>query len=311
MSASSPAPAQPAPAEWAALLAQRLFSVRAQCIHEAPDERAAKLEEVLRGALQEIAAERRADYLAAIADYFPSWQQATADVLAPRGEAGAEPTPEQAVDTLLALWPKMSPAQRDQAKQRLASAGIAATSVKPLEGEALAEVQAKLKLAPNDPVDPQRLGKLFATFAEVTLALDQLVWNVWRSAAPKSPIRREGAQGDLRALVRRSLAGDAEASVTLVQQQLESTRQLIAGLLAGLGPAGQDFAKKFQERYSPEAIRAAVLADGGAGFFGSAEAKCWKRYADLGVELTDTSIEGAVREAVIRYAEDLIRGRRG
>lgn len=301
----------PPPAEWAALLGQKLHAARAHLVGEPAEKRADKLEEILRRSLQEIPPDQRESYLGALADRFPSWQRATESVLAAKGEVAGEMTPDQALDFFIESLPKMTPAQREQAKQRLAAAGLVSTASKPIDGEALTEVQNKLKLGPNDSVDAQRLGKLFASFADVTLALDQLVWNLWRSAAPKSPIRRETSQGDLRTLVRRSLVGDTEASVTLVQQQLESTRQLIAGLLAGLGPAGQDFAKKFQERYAPEAIRAAVMADGGGGFFANAESKCWKRYMELGVELTDASIESAVREAVVKYAEDLIRGRRG
>ena len=42
------------------------------------------------------------------------------------------------------------------------AAGMMIATNKPIEGEALADVQTKLKLGPDDPIDPQRLGKLFA-----------------------------------------------------------------------------------------------------------------------------------------------------
>ena len=131
---------------------------------------------------------------------------------------------------------------------------------------------------------------------------------MWRSAAPKSPIRRDTSQGDLRMLTRRSLAGDAEASAAQVQKQLEGTRQLIAGLLAGLGPAGRNFARRYQQRYAPDAVREAVRAEGGGGMFVNAEVRCWKKYTDLAAEITDATIENDVQEAVVKYAEDLIRG---
>lgn len=301
----------PAPAEWAALQGRRLHAIWAEYSQASAEVRAAKLEELFRLAVQEVPGDQREAYVNAVADQFPSWKRATEKIFAPKETADGQQTPEQVVDTLLEMLPSLAAAERELVKQRLTAAGLVAVTVKPLEGEALADIQAKLKMQSSDTIDPQRLGKLFATFADVMLALDQLVWNVWRGAAPKSPIRRDAAQGDLRSLVRRSLTGDAEASAALVQQQLESTRQLIAGLLAGLGPAGQDFAKKFQQRYSPDAIKAAVLSDGGGGLFTNAEAKCWKKYSELGIELTDTSIENEVRDAVVKYAEDLIRGRRG
>jgi hypothetical protein len=109
--------------------------------------------------------------------------------------------------------------------------------------------------------------------------------------------------------MRRSLTGDAEASVAQIQKQLEATRQLIAGLLAGLGPAGKNFARRYQQRYTPEAIREAVKAEGGGGgMFANAETKFWKKYTELAGEITDATIENDVQEAVVKYAEDLIRG---
>jgi hypothetical protein len=182
------------------------------------------------------------------------------------------------------------------------------TASLPLEGEALAEVQAKFKLGPKDQIDPQRLGKLFATFADLMLTLDLLAWNLWRTAAPKSTLRRDASQGDLRSLARRSLLGDAEASATQVQKQLERTRQLIAGLLAGVGPSGKQFARRYQQRYSPDAIREAVRNESGGGLFASPEARCWKKYCDLSAEITEATIENDVQTAVVQYAEEVILG---
>jgi hypothetical protein len=138
--------------------------------------------------------------------------------------------------------------------------------------------------------------------------LDQLAWNVWKSAAPKSAIRRDASLGDLRLQMRRSLMGDAEYSATQVQQQVERTRQIVAGLLAGLGSAGRNYARRYLQKYSPDAVREAVKLEGGSGMFSNPEAKCWKKYTDLAAEITESSIEGDVQEAVVKYAEDLIRG---
>jgi hypothetical protein len=127
--------------------------------------------------------------------------------------------------------------------------------------------------------------------------------------APKSRIRHEKAEGDLRTLVRRSVTGDAEVSAAQVQKQLEATRQLIAGIIAGLGPAGKTFAGRYQERYAPDAIREMIQAEGGANsLFANAEAKCWKKYTEISTEITQTSIETDVQDAVVKYVENLIRG---
>jgi peptidoglycan hydrolase-like protein with peptidoglycan-binding domain len=295
------------PATWAAALGNRLKYLQANLAEETGENRQVYLEEELRRALQTVPASKRGLYLDALAERFPTWELATVAVGNPA--AVTQPTTDEIVKAFLQLAPQLSGEQRENVKQKLAALGLVIATNKPIEGEALADVQTKLKLGPDDPIDPQRLGKLFAAFAEVMLTLDQLAWNVWRSAAPKSPIRRDTSQGDLRMLTRRSLAGDAEASAAQVQKQLEGTRQLVAGLLAGLGPAGRNFARRYQQRYAPDAIREAVRAEGGGGgLFANAEARCWKKYTDLAAEITDATIENDVQEAVVKYAEDLIRG---
>jgi hypothetical protein len=107
-------------------------------------------------------------------------------------------------------------------------------------------------------------------------------------------------------VTRRSRSGDAEAAAaqTHVQKQLEATRQLIAGLLAGLGPAGKNFARRYQQRYTPDAVREAVRAEGG----GKNDAQFWKKHTELAAEITETVIEDDVTAAVVKYAEDLMRG---
>jgi hypothetical protein len=293
----------PTPEEWAVQFGYQLKYLRATLGRDTPEVRAARLEEELRAGLLAIPAPNRDRYLRALAERFPSWEMANVFTYTP------QPTMEEIVEAFMKAAPQFTEEQRETVKLRLEALGLVVTKSKAVEGDVLTEVQTKLKLDPKDEIDPQRLGKLFAAFAETMLTLDQLVWNVWRNAAPKSTIRRDPAKGDLRLLVRRSLVGDAEASAQQVQQMLESTRQLIAGLLAGVGSAGQSFAQHFQKRYSPEGISTVVRADGGgSGLFANTEAKCWKKYAELASELTEESIESDVRDSVIKYAESLILG---
>lgn len=295
------------PGEWAAKQGNRLKYLQANLAEETPENRQAYLEEELRRLLQAIPASKRGHYLDALAELFPTWELGSVVVTSP--SAVTQQSPDEIIKAFLQLAPELSGAQRESIKDRLATLGFVVVTNKPIEGDALTDVQAKLKLAPEDPIDPQRLGKLFAALADVMITLDQLAWNVWRNAAPKSTIRRDGAQGDLRTMMRRALSGDKELSTAQVQKQLEATRQLIAGLLAGLGPAGHNFARRYHQYYAPDAIREAVRAEGGGGgLFGNIEAKCWKKYSELATQLTDAAIEDDVRDAVVKYAEDLIRG---
>lgn len=294
------------PAVWASTTGNRLKYLQANLSDETAPSRQEFLAEELQRALQPVPASKRSTYLDALAERFPTWEFATVSAHAP--SAIAQQTPDEVVKSFLQLLPQLSPAQREKVQQQLAGLGMIQTASLPLDGEALAEVQAKFKLGPKDQIDPQRLGKLFATFADLMLTLDLLAWNLWRNAAPKSTIRRDTSQGDLRTLARRSLLGDAEASATQVQKQLDRTRQLIAGLLAGIGPSGKQFAKRYQQRYSPDAIREATRTESGGGLFANPEARCWKKYSDLSAEITEAAIENDVQTAVVQYAEEVILG---
>lgn len=291
------------PAAWAASLVTRLKYLQTNLAAEKPEDRQVHLEEELHRALQELPAAKRGSHLYALVQQFPDWELAAATAIAPA--AAARQTPDEVIQAFLQLAPQLSGEQREDLKQKLAALGLILPTQQPLEGEALTAIQAKLKLDPADPIDAQQLGRLFATFAEAVLALDQLAWNVWRNAAPKSPVRRDTAQGDLRTVTRRALSGegDAAAAQAVVQKQVEASRQLIAGLMAGLGPAGKNFSRRFQQRYTPDAIREAVRAEGGKG-----DNQFWKKHTELAAEITETVIEDDVQAAVVKYAEDLMRG---
>jgi hypothetical protein len=291
-------------ATWVSALVTRLKYLQTTLAQEKPEDRQVHLEEELRRALQAVPVDKRGAHLYELAQAFPEWDLAAATAIAPA--AAARQTPEEVVQSFLQLAPQLAGEQREKVKQQLAAAGLILPAPQAIEGEALAAVRAKLKLDPEDPIDAQQLAKLFAIYAEAMLALDQLAWNVWRNAAPKSPVRRDTTQGDLRTVTRRSLAGDAEAAAALghTQKQIEASRQLIAGLLAGLGPAGKNFARRFQQRYTPDAIRELVRTEGG----GKGDAQYWKKHTELAAEITETVIEDDVQAAVVKYAEDLMRG---
>lgn len=291
------------PAAWAASLVTRLKYLQTNLTEASPENRQVYMEEELRRALQELPLEKRGSHLYALAQAFPDWELAAATVTAPA--AAARQTPEEIVRSFVQLVPSLTGEQREKVKQDLAALGLVLPSPQPLEGEALTGVRTKLKLDSEDPINVTQLAKLFAAYAEAMLALDQLAWNVWRNAAPKSPIRRDITQGDLRTVTRRALAGDAESAVAqaAVQKQLEASRQLVAGLLAGLGPAGKNFARRYQQRYTPDAVREVVRAEGGKG-----DLQFWKKHTELASEVTETVIEDDVQAAVVKYAEDLMRG---
>lgn len=296
----------PDPAVWATGTAARLRYLQASFADDSSESREGFLEDEVKRALAPVPASKRAAYIDALAEKFPTWDSATVSVAGP-ATVPAPQSPEEIWNLFLRTLPQYSLEQREKMKARLAEAGLVQVSNAPLEDDALTDVQQKLKLAPEDRIDPARLGKLFASLAEMMIVMDQLAWNVWKNLAPKSTIRRESAAGDMRTMLRRSVTGDAEVSAAQVAAQLEKTRQLIAGLLAALGPAGKNYARRYLSRYSPEAIRDLVKMEG-ASIFGNADARFWKKYTDLAQEISEASINTDMQDAVVKYAEDLMRG---
>ncbi len=291
-------------ASWVEALVKRLKYLQTTLAGEKPEDRQVHLEEELRRALEAVPLGKRGSHLYQLAQAFPEWDLAAATATAPA--AVARQMPEEIVRSFLQLVPQLSGGQREKVKQQLAEAGMIQPATHAIEGESLTAIRTKLKLDPEDPIDTQQMARLFAVFAEAMLTLDQLAWNVWRNAAPKSPVRRDTAQGDLRTVTRLSLAGGAEAAnaQVQVQKQVDASRQLTAALMAGLGPAGKNFARRHQERYTPDAVREVVRAEGG----GKGDAQFWKKHTELAAEITETVIEDDVQAAVVKYVEDLMRG---
>jgi hypothetical protein len=297
---------------WAVGAAARLRYLQANFADDTRENRESFLEDELKKLLAPVPAGKRQLYLDTLAEKFPTWESLAAAPDEPTAAAapapGGEMTPDAIWTLFLKTLPRYTLEQRETIRRRLADAGFVHVAGDTLDTDSLVEITQKLKLSHTDKIDAARLGKLFAALAEVCIMTDQLAWNVWKNLAPKSPIRRDGSAGDLRTALRRSVTGDAEVSSVQISHQLEKMRQLIAGLLASLGPAGKNFARRFQSRHSPEAIRDIVKMEGGASIFGNIDSKYWKKYTELAGEISEGTIQTDMMDAVAQYAEDLMKG---
>ncbi|MDR2673677.1 MAG: hypothetical protein LBC18_02125 [Opitutaceae bacterium] len=310
--AAAAAPAAPAglpdaPA-WAVSTASRLRYLQANFADDSRENRESFLEDELKKLLEPVPAGKRQLYLDTLAEKFPTWESLADAPPAPADTPAAGMSPDDVWALFLKTLPRYSLEQRELIQRRLADAGFVRVAGDSPDPDSLAEIAQKLKLSPADKIDAARLAKLFAALAEVCIMTEQLAWNVWKNLAPKSTIRRDGSAGDLRTALRRSVTGDPEVSSVQISRQLEKMRQLIAGLLASLGPAGKNFARRFQTRYSPEAIRDIVKLEGGSSIFGNTDSKLWKKYTELAGELSEGSIQTDMMDAVAQYAEDLMKG---
>jgi len=292
---------------WAEALARRLSYLQASLAEEAVEVREQRLAEEILKALRPVPSSQHLHYLDALAERFPTWQMATVSFTA-AGKAPTPMTPDELVGALFAIAPQLTSEQRTSIAEHLSKVGLVKETGRAIDGEALCEIESRLKLSAKDTIDPQRLGRIFAQLADMVSTLDQLSWNIWKRIAPRSGLRRDNMVPELRVLIRRSLTGETEASSAQVYLQIEKTRQLLSAMLASLDAVGRGFSHAFQQQYSPEAIREVVRAEGKHGLFDNPEARAWQRYSERAATLSATAIETEIREHFVRLTEDLARG---
>ncbi len=296
--------------EWATQAAAQLRLIQADFSDVDPKQRRNYLEEEIARSLRGIVPEQRPGYLRALGTRFPTGEASGASA-APKA-AGAAPTassPDQLVDQLIALSKTLPPAKVAELSARLQAAGLA-----PKGGGGGGSLSApstefleRFPMSAGQPIDEERLQSVTVLLGDFFIGLDKIVWNIWKAVAPKSRVRKEpGPLGDFKQLTGKYLAGDREVSLVQLKQIVDRLRQLTAGILTAIGPAGGTFAKQHLARFSPEAIK--NLASAEAGLFMSIEQKCWRKYSELAAEFTEDAVETEIQEAIGRYAEDLMRG---
>jgi hypothetical protein len=293
---------------WAQELAGRLWMLQTSFADDPPAARQEYLIEEIERSLKEVADNKRAEYLDALAHRFPGPERL--DV--PSGDstlALVEPvkkTAEEVAEELLGRAAELTKESKAQLAERFQAIGLA-----PPPGRGLdlpPELRGKLGLTPNQPMDEERLNKLFAALLETVVILDNLIWNLWKTIAPKSVVRRDSGDG-FRRTVGHYVAGDREVATLQVTQLLEKTRQLLAGLLSAIGPTGETYARHHLQTFAPEKIRTAVEA-GSSGFLSNVEQKCWRRYVALASELNGPAIEKQIVDAIVSYTEQVVLGRK-
>ena len=289
---------------WAVKVAARLWMLQTSFADDPAETRREYLVEEIERSLKEVAESRREEYLAALMDRFPGperFEFGPAAVAPPQTEASKR-TPLQLVQELISQIPQLPSETRVAIVQRLQAAGLLIPQSKGIELPA--ELIGKIGMTPDEPVDEERLAKVFAALFDMVVMLDHLIWSVWKNVAPKSALRRDTDTAKLRRTIGRCLAGDREVATLQVTQILDKTRQLTAGLLSAIGPAGETYARKHLEKFAPEKIRTSIESKS-PGFLGNIEQKCWRRYLELAGDLSGPVVEKQMVDAIVSYTEAL------
>jgi hypothetical protein len=149
--------------------------------------------------------------------------------------------------------------------------------------------------------------------ADFYVRLEGFVWTVWQQVAPQSRFRRETGGPDAKRLTASYLTGEPGVTLEQIEQVLEKTRQLSAGLLGAAGGAGRTFAERFSSEFSPDNIMALSKTDaelGKIGLIAKEEARGWRKFKKLFQMMNEDAIEDRLRTAIAHQAENLIRGTR-
>jgi uncharacterized membrane protein len=287
---------------WASRLAARLRLLIASCAEDSPSVRHGYLVEEIDRELRQVSPTRRKPYLDALVERFPSWE-GNRTTAASQVETGATPlTPEQLVAQLVELAPTLSPETRAAFAKQLADVGLVVKeAANPFFDKLPPEVTKRLGIPAGKQLHLERAAEMLATTTALALALDQVVWVIWKQVAPKTQIQKNA---EISKLAGPYLVGDTSVSTTQVNQALERTRRLIAAFLGAIGRAGAAYARVYVASMGPEEIKGLAALE--KKWNETIEAASWKRFERMASEVaSEPAIERKIQDAIAVEVEKL------
>jgi hypothetical protein len=297
------------PGSWALSFSRRLRNWQSSRADEPPEVREKFLSDELERELRQLSGVHRKDYLDALSEYFPGYE-----ITESKNVQTQEKTAllfDRLLDQLLELTPVLTAEQKENLVSRLHKASLfSGTSLQPIERTELAAALGNLNLPADLTLDVKRLGHLFTTLSNITIALDRLAWDVWKKVAPMSSVKRDSMQPELQGLMARAISNTQAAPVRQAQEQLERTRSLIAGMITSMETIGQDFANYYHDNFSPAAIKEYLKQSNGgiSGIFANPDSRAWACYTDRAYQLVPSAIEKEIKKQLSRSTEKLILG---
>jgi len=296
---------------WADGVAARLRQLRMDVAGEDPSARKRRIASEVEQALQAIPADKRKAYLDALGDRLPESKAAMLAVSSALASPETHDSPEAMAVKLAAAAGGLSETSRREIAERLKKAGFAVVEQRP-QAPAMAaglsqETAAKLFLEPGRHLDVDRAHKLLAALTEWMTLLEQPAWKLWKEVNPNAKLKRDGIpNGDLKAMIGKYLAGDAEVSTEQIIAVLQKSRRLVAGLMIALGMAGRQYASAHHYRFSPLAIEDIARTE--KKWSESLEAACWRKYRELAADSSEAAIEKELKDAIAKSAEEVMIG---
>ncbi len=253
----------------------------------------------------------RAEFLRELLERFPARQtQTLGGVGATAGSSGAPQRaagePMEWVDALIEGLPSLSEDQKKAVIDRLQEVVAGSQQSEKTPAQPATDIRATLQLASDAAMHQERFGELANLLAEFVVKTEQLTVAVWGKIASKSSIR---PPKQTRKLAGKFLSGDDSRPEELVKD-LQLLLEFATAIMTAASRAGEEVARRYWRRLSPEAIRSLVdmeqnrLRDS----LVSKDVRCWRKYCELILENGAEHIEREIESAMADYAEAFVRG---
>lgn len=319
----------------ASAVAQRLKGLQVQLADESSDRRRDVLRDELGRVLNELVPAERRAFLAELKDSLPTpgdGEGAAKAASAPVDETPRDP--RLLVDRLIAMSATMTDAQKKEIAERLLAGGfavkqvvkevvevkVAAPAAAPvpvaaapaapassdggaLPADALRELKAKLGLTEAERVDSAKVVELCTQLSDLTVQLDQFVWNAWKRVNPSSKFKKTVVMS--RALGRFAV-GDPAFGRAQVQAETKMLQGLTASLIAAVAKAGNLYAQKHLVMFAPPAIEEAARSEKRA--LEALGVTAWRKYGQLMQTRDENTIATDIQTTIASHAEELLDG---
>lgn len=289
--------------------ANRLRLVQTDLAEEQPDVRQQYLADEVERALAQVVPTERPAFLAALQDWFPTWDRIDLERKGEQG-MGQSATDERdlkdagfLVERLADLAPSLSEEQRRSVAGRLRDAGLSVEGRLAWPEQAAEKLRTHLKMTDGPEIDPLRAMELLQMQVDFCLSLDQLLWSTWKAIAPRSEIR--GA-GELKKCITPFLQGDQDVPRGEVMMHMEKLRQLTASVISSVSQTGRQFAQSHYARFNPDAIEDSAKLEKKA--LESIGVAAWRKYREIVGTTDQATIEREIMQLIAEYAEKLMKG---
>lgn len=261
--------------------------------------------------LKEIPFGERGAFLQGLLERFPAQPapalEGAGAALPPAGaRRRAAAQPMELVDALIEELPSLPEDQRKAVVERLQEVVAAAQPAAPPSAPSPVDLRSALQLPAEVKLHPERFGELAHLLADFVIKTEQLTGTVWGKVAGKSSLR---PPKQARRLAGQFLSDEGGNSDEL-SKNLQLLLQFATAIMTAASRAGEEVARRYWRRLSPEALRALVdmeqsrLRDS----LLSKDVRCWRKYCDLTGELGAEHLEKEIESAMADYAEAFVKG---